>query len=136
MKPELEEALFRDFPNLYKNLAYFECDDGWEPLIRRLSEKLETMIKALDYPYEGKVQLLATDPPDWIFPYAQQVKEKFGGLRFYMSSGTDEMYEAINQAESESYLTCEACGAPGESRSGGWIKTLCDECEAKSGRRR
>lgn len=73
MKKSLEDALTRDFPGLYRfrrrELSKleerpqiengFETMDGWEPLIRRLSEKLEPMGVA-----------------------AVQVKEKFGGLRF------------------------------------------------------
>jgi hypothetical protein len=64
-------------------------------------------------------------------PRASQIKEKFGGLRFYMTHATDKMYDLINEAERKSYTTCEVCGAPGEERGGGWIRTLCDECNKK-----
>ncbi len=58
---------------------------------------------------------------------ASQVKEKFGTLRFYYSGG-DETVDGIERmAESMSAVTCETCGAPGKTRSGGWIQTLCDE---------
>jgi hypothetical protein len=56
-----------------------------------------------------------------------QCKEKFGGLRFYTGAVTDEMHDVINRAEYKSYTICEECGAPGVARTGGWIKTLCDE---------
>lgn len=62
------------------------------------------------------------------YPRASQVKEKFGTLRFYLTCGTDEMYDAIRVAEEESARTCEECGMPGEQRGGGWILTLCDRC--------
>ena len=62
---------------------------------------------------------------------AIQVKEKFGGLRFYLSRGTDEMFDLTNEAESASYKVCEGCGAPGTRRTGGWIRVLCDSCESK-----
>jgi hypothetical protein len=55
-----------------------------------------------------------------------QVKEKFGGLRFYIGSGSDAIFDRIAQAEEESDRTCETCGAPGKARGGGWILTLCD----------
>jgi hypothetical protein len=55
-----------------------------------------------------------------------QIKEKFGGLRFYIGCGNDEIWERIDKAEMESRRTCEECGEPGAPRSGGWIKTLCD----------
>ena len=64
-------------------------------------------------------------------PKAVQVKEKLGTLRFYMNSETKEMSELISKAESLSYKTCEYCGAPGKQREGGWIKTLCNNCEGK-----
>lgn len=62
------------------------------------------------------------------YPRASQVKEKFGTLRFYMSSGTDEIYKHIDEAEKKSGEICEGCGAPGIRRGGGWIVTLCDSC--------
>lgn len=57
-----------------------------------------------------------------------QIKEKFGGLRFYIAEGSDAIFDRINEAEDESYQTCEVTGEPGELRSDlGWIKTLCEE---------
>ncbi len=61
-------------------------------------------------------------------PKASQVKEKYGGLRFYMTCGTDEIFDLIEEAEALSYKTCEECGEPGEERNTGWIRTLCDTC--------
>lgn len=55
-----------------------------------------------------------------------QVKEKFGGLRFYVNGGDREVYAMISMAESMSYRTCEVCGSPGKSNSHGWITTLCE----------
>jgi hypothetical protein len=57
-----------------------------------------------------------------------QVKEKFGGLRFYINEGTDEIHQRIGQAELESMKTCEITGRPGKLRTDiGWYRTLCDE---------
>ena len=57
-----------------------------------------------------------------------QVKEKFGGLRFYINEGTDEIHQRIGQAELESMKTCEITGRPGKLRNDiGWYRTLCDE---------
>lgn len=132
MKKELDEALCRDFPNLYRDRHAsmqvtcmcwgFSCSNGWHDIIRNLSAKLEALIVKL--PEEDR-------------PYAVQVKEKFGGLRFYMTSESEEMRELINAAEEMSYKTCEVCGKPGESYGDGWIKTLCAMCieERKAGKR-
>ena len=61
-------------------------------------------------------------------PKASQVKEKYGGLRFYMTCDTDEIFNLIEKAEALSLKTCEECGQPGEEKGGGWIHTLCDDC--------
>ena len=56
-----------------------------------------------------------------------QVKEKFGGLRFYTGPAPDEVYRAIDNAEEESLRTCEMCGRPGTLMGRGWFKTRCQE---------
>ena len=58
-----------------------------------------------------------------------QVKEKFGTLRFYYSGGDDEISGMVRMAESMSGVTCEGCGNPGERRGGGWVHTYCTPCE-------
>ena len=55
-----------------------------------------------------------------------QVKEKFGTLRFYYTGGDDEISGMVRMADSMSGVTCEECGNPGQSRGGGWIYTACD----------
>jgi len=65
-------------------------------------------------------------PPPMPYITASQVKEKFGGLRFYTNGYTDEVSGMIRMAESMSYRTCEVCGNPGRSNNHGWISTLCD----------
>lgn len=126
MSPELDEALVRDFPNLYRDrhssmkttaMCFgFACDDGWHKIIRDLSAKLEVLILAL--PQDKREYCKAV-----------QVKEKFAALRYYMDDATQEMYSLINEAEKLSYETCELCGRPGSVRGDHWIKTLCDACE-------
>jgi hypothetical protein len=59
-------------------------------------------------------------------PVASQVKEKFGGLRFYVNGATDKHWNFISVAENMSYRTCEECGAPGKTYTDGWHRTLCD----------
>lgn len=58
---------------------------------------------------------------------AVQVKEKFGGLRFYYDGGDKYINGLSAMAESMSYVTCETCGKPGKPSRGGWIQTLCEE---------
>jgi hypothetical protein len=58
-----------------------------------------------------------------------QVKEKFGTLRFYYSGGDDVIDGMVRMAESMTEVTCEGCGNIGERRGGGWIHTYCTPCE-------
>ena len=118
MKKELELELVKKYPNLYKEyggdpgktcMAWgIACGDGWYKLIDELSAKLEPL---------GVV--------------AAQVKEKFGGLRFYLETGSEEAWDLVSKAEEQSLRTCERCGETGRPRGRGWITTLCDECEEK-----
>jgi hypothetical protein len=59
----------------------------------------------------------------------RQIKEKFGGLRFYYDGGDGTVDGMVRMAESWAAHSCEECGKLGKSRSGGWIKTLCNEHE-------
>jgi hypothetical protein len=56
-----------------------------------------------------------------------QVKQKFGGLRFYVGPASDELNKAIDLAEAASRGICEVCGQPGEVRPLSWRRTLCEE---------
>ena len=60
-----------------------------------------------------------------------QVKEKFGGLRFYTGASSPEFQAAVDEAEALSYVICDVCGEPGEPRGGGWIRVLCDKHDAE-----
>ena len=82
-------------------------------------------------------QLLFEEPPKWFNVFepmeqleAVQVKEKFGGLRFYTERVPDDYIRGlISMAEAMADVTCEECGAPGKKVNGGWIVTLCDQHE-------
>ncbi len=126
MKQELQEKLFRHFPEIFvgrhktlqESLMPFgiECGDGWEPLIRALCEYID-------------FQVLKNGVPP---VEAVQVKEKFGTLCFYIRGGNERIHEVIHFAEYLSGKTCEWCGQPGIlRRDHPWIRTLCDLCEIK-----
>jgi hypothetical protein len=56
-----------------------------------------------------------------------QIKEKFGGLRFYYDGGDEQVRGMVSMAESWASNTCEICGVPSTKQTTGWIKNVCDE---------
>ncbi len=115
------ESIIHDHPKLFCNLKYFECHAGWAQLLTDLCDKLEKIISDLSIPDNHHHNEL--------LPHADQVKEKFGCLRFYMSDYTNEIRNVIEQAEELSSVTCETCGAPGKKVCKGvWIYTRCKKC--------
>ena len=68
-----------------------------------------------------------------------QVKEKFGTLRFYYTGGDDIIDGMVRMAEAMSGVTCEACGNTAETNwpkgknggIGGWVRTICKPCDDK-----
>ncbi|HVI41269.1 MAG TPA: hypothetical protein VM577_11450, partial [Anaerovoracaceae bacterium] len=63
-------------------------------------------------------------------PRAVQVKEKFGGLRFYVRPSNSKIIAIVSRYEALSYNICMKCGAKDGSlrKDKSWWMTLCDEC--------
>ena len=61
-----------------------------------------------------------------------QVKEKFGTLRFYFSIPSDTDSNLVNEIDRKSEVTCEVCGQQGKLRQDtvSW-EVLCDSCFMK-----
>jgi len=115
------------FPTVLANVTCgFHCPPGWLPMVEKLCALLERI---------GGIACV-------------QVKEKFGGLRFYIESEPPpvDMFgpsgvtmlrslpktlagDLIAACEEASFAVCLYCGAPGTLRRGGWWRTLCDGCE-------
>lgn len=105
----------RDMHEVWRTRQDFECGDGWFDLLWQLSTQLEAVLAAL--PETERDTFAPTN-----------VKEKFGGLRFYMTRYTPEMERAISWAEGQSIRTCEECGKPGARLEAvGVIRTHCAE---------
>lgn len=128
MREELELQLVKKYPKIFRNykgdptktcMAWgMTCGNGWYDILDRCCEELSQ--------FEGV--------------YAEQVKEKFGGLRFYLNieaglydNNPDlwkKLHEITGKAEAASFETCEDCGKPNDKRRSfhGWIHGICQEC--------
>jgi hypothetical protein len=134
----------------------FECGDGWYNIIdtlcslltsdyRQAQSRYESIKDKVDQPrWEGSKDIITQEKIDEAkvkldeetlkVPVAVQVKEKFGGLRFYVQAATNTHHSYISFAESMSYRTCEECGNPGKTYTDGWHMTLCDIHAAMNGK--
>ena len=119
MEKKLEDQLFTKYPLLFSRrdlMVYngMSCGDGWYDLLNELFAGLEKVIS----------EMPAADRHNF---YAVQIKEKFSGLRAYLSRSTGEMDALVSHAEERAKRTCEVCGEPGtlDSSKHGWVRTLC-----------
>lgn len=128
MNSELTQKIIEIYPEIFSNRdrkspiirCGIECNDGWFELLKRCIEGVAAIIKK--YPLT-KVQVF-------------QIKEKFGGLRIYLtplsyndSCGLKEVFNIIDATEMDSHSICESCGDSGRSFvCDGWVYTLCKIC--------
>jgi hypothetical protein len=94
----------------------FECGNGWFTILDQLMGNIQHHID-----WKNRTEEVVTQVT------LDQVKEKFGTLRFYYTGGDDYIRGMVTMAEAMSGVTCETCGKPGTRTGGGWIKTVCKE---------
>ncbi len=106
--PQLEadhKRYYRETSNVPSG-EYHETQIGWRTIVVDALNAVEVVVPEFDI---------------------HQIKEKFGGLRMYLSC--DEhvaVREIVRRAEAAAYETCETCGAPAiMDENQHWIKTLC-----------
>jgi hypothetical protein len=97
--------------------GYCRFDDGWADLV-----------------HECHLNILEIDPKYKI----NQIKEKFGVLRFYYQNDpeieSNKIDDIIQKYELKSASTCEMCAQKGYlCKKKYWLKTLCFECSSKLG---
>ena len=136
MRKSLQKELTDKYPKIFQNKEPtanyggfgIECPDAWAPLIKELCSTLQFNADANGYPQA----------------VADQVKEKFGTLRFYyhLERGddgrkSDPRHEGcldglIRAYEDFSSMICAECGSNDDVRpSEGWIVYRCAECRAR-----
>jgi len=146
MNKDLQNKIYSAYPKIFKDKdlnAFQSCmfwgitvGDGWFNLMDELCSSLQ------EYSDKMNIQVVA-----------EQVKEKFGGLRFYyrielgdnLKNGKteDELKELyisiykeidkmIRKAEYRSETECEICGNPSVVQSfNGWLSCTCTKCAAQ-----
>ena len=73
----------------------------------------------------------------FLFKYRiSQIKEKFGGLRWYDNGRTKEIEDIISKYEDISEHTCNTCGRPARYITSGYILPLCENCISEKGKLR
>ena len=94
-----------------------DMPDGWrvafgEQLCEELQEELERVNFVDQY-------------------HIVQVKEKYGGLRWYTGGipRDSKLYDIADKYESISYNICIRCGKPATWETTGWIMPVCDDCK-------
>ena len=149
MKQELDALLCEKYPKMMINRTKpmmetcmcwgFECGDGWFNILDQLMGNIQHRIDWKEKQRDWAIRFNSTAAPEDMRPVPDtipqvtldQVKEKFGTLRFYYTGGDDYISGMVTMAEAISGTTCESCGNPGERQGGGWIKTICSPCEIK-----
>ena len=134
MKEELDRKLCEDFPYIFRDrnapmsktcMCFGFPSDGWYKPIREICEMMEKIRQRTGIVY-----------------VADQVKEKFGGLRFYFHDDRrllqispfrrkqwhGFMSRFVTKQELLCESICEGCGNPAKPSNGPWIKVLCEEC--------
>jgi hypothetical protein len=125
-KKEFKKKFYKRFDHLMpnrkdmmKSLMLFGicCDRGWHNIIWNLTDCIDNYRK--NNP---------THIPNFEI---EQIKEKFGTLRYYCNE--DELVQGMVWfAEYLSSITCERCGKEGNlDRSQSWVLTLCEKCKKK-----
>ena len=92
-----------------------ECAAGWWPIIASLCASIQHHIDWKNQQSQPVPQVTVT-----------QIKEKFGGLRFYYDGGDEYISGLVTMAAGWASHACEECGSQGVLRHGGWLKTLCN----------
>ena len=130
MKQELEQILFEKYPKIFQDKNKdkkvtcmcwgIECPDSWYDLIDKLCHTLQYNTDVNKYP-----QVIA-----------EQVKEKYGTLRFYcrLEGEKNEFKEGVIEGiirtyEDQTAFICAKCGSNKNvkaTKSG--IQYLCEDC--------
>ena len=136
-REEFDKQMCEAFPEIFQDRRKpmsqtcmcwgFDTGPGWYPLLYKICAQLNVIRKVTG-----------------IYPIADQIKEKFGGLRFYYHvTGPEKVEdgeiwgsiikEIISKAEEDSYKICGSCGKFVRHKriDLGWVYDMCSTCLIK-----
>jgi uncharacterized Zn-finger protein len=104
---------------IFKDKVDFEFHDGWTDLIYGLGTDITELCKLTNCE----------------LPHMQQIKTKFGTLRFYCNTSNSEYPKVVKKcinllvkaAQEESKNICEYCGKRGELRTTNFGLSVCGD---------
>jgi hypothetical protein len=148
MDDTMSRQLIEKYPKIFAGVPrpdgkgnypfWLECGKGWYDMLDTLCAGIQNHVDNKNSQYDYKVkrgEAKEEDRPNYQV-VASQVKEKFGGLRFY-TLGNDEFVDGlISMAEGMSYKICEVCSKPGKIGGRGWITTMCEPCRELDNKRK
>ena len=115
------ERMEKTYPKMFQGkYGGFAVGKGWYPILEALCLNIQQHIEFANRTEQVCEQVVV-----------EQIKEKFGGLRFYYQGGNEQIHGMVRMAEAWAGTACEECGGIGTRRSGGWVRTLCDQHEAE-----
>lgn len=102
----------------YEHTWFDEIPEGWAKAFgEQMCDELLEILKKADYVDEYQII---------------QIKEKFGGLRWYDNGVPDTVWDEykawLDKYEILADKTCILCGEPATHYTAGWIMPVCDSC--------
>jgi hypothetical protein len=117
---EFEKRMEAKYPKMFsKPYGGFAVGAGWWPIIESLCANIQSHTDWWNKNRETRPVVEQV--------VVEQIKEKFGGLRFYYQGGDDTIQGMVRMAESWADAVCEDCGTPATKKTTGWIRNVCDK---------
>lgn len=129
------DQLIEKYPKIFEdyegnpNRVNWYCPEGWIPVVDKLCGSIQDYIdNTIVYKASEEIR------PNQIT--CSQMKEKFGGLRFYTNGHDDIVDGMIRMAEYMCDNACQDCGSEQDlGITSGWITVLCRSCAIGHGDR-
>ena len=121
--------IFQDYAGNPGRVNWYGVPNGWLHIIDKLCGAIQNYIDSVTiYTKDGFVK------PEQVT--CVQMKEKYGGLRFYANHTDDTIEGMISMAEYMCRNTCDECGTEKDlGLTSGWISVKCRTCVTGHGDR-